>query len=94
MGYQIANGDSIENIIKAYPEGKDCLNAYFDPDKMIKVVETNNGYQYQDDGAHRLFAAIEAGVTIPVKVVGEDKQIEKTTPKHPREKIKEKEIER
>lgn len=48
-----------------------CAQYYF-LDDAIRVVKVGNAYIFQDDGRHRLQAAIEAGIDkIPIKVVGE-----------------------
>lgn len=55
--------------IKKNPELSDCVEAYYNPEKMIKVELTERGYEFQDDGRHRVAAARELGYEIPVNVI-------------------------
>ncbi|MCD7865208.1 MAG: hypothetical protein LUG54_04195, partial [Clostridiales bacterium] len=68
---QLANGVSLDEI-KQNPDLRDCAAAYYDDDKMIQVIKTENGYEFQDDGRHRATAAQELGYDIPVKIINED----------------------
>ena len=53
---------------------KDTVNAYFDPENMVKVEEKDDGsYSFTDDGRHRISAAQELGVEIPVEVINKSK---------------------
>ena len=64
---RISNGESLESL-QNNPELKDCANAYYGPDKMVKVNATEDGYEFNSDGRHRVMAAQEAGCEIPVEV--------------------------
>lgn len=66
---ELANGKSLDEL-KENPEYKDTINAYYNPDNMVKVEKREDGtYEFQDDGRHRVKAAQEAGAKIPVEVV-------------------------
>ena len=65
---QLAQGKTLEEI-EADPELRDCAIAYYDPDHMVKVEQTEHGLEFSDDGRHRIAAAQELGLQIPVQVV-------------------------
>ncbi|WP_162610635.1 hypothetical protein [Blautia sp. An249] len=70
-----ANGKTYAEI-KADSELQDTLAAYYSDDKMIQVVQDQNGtYQYQDDGRHRAMAAKELGCYIPVNVINSEEPV-------------------
>lgn len=50
-----------------------CVDLYFDPAKMTRVIQCGNYYEFCDNGRHRVLAAREAGYKIPVKIVGRRK---------------------
>lgn len=50
-----------------------CVDLYFDPAKMTRVIQCGNYYEFCDNGRHRVLAAREAGHKIPVKIVGRRK---------------------
>lgn len=59
-------GESLEDIMKD-DELKDCAYAYYE--RMVTVEKTEQGYEFQSDGRHRIEAAKELGYKIPVKVI-------------------------
>ena len=65
---QLAQGVTVNELMEN-PEFRDCVQAYYDPENMVKVEASENGYQFQDDGRHRVAAAQELGYEIPVNVV-------------------------
>ena len=67
---RMANGESLDSI-RSNPHLSNTVDAYYADDKMMKVVKYEDGYQFQDDGRHRMMAAKELGYDVPVKVVGE-----------------------
>lgn len=46
---QLAQGKTLEEI-KADPDLRDCTVAYYDPDHMVKVEQTEHGLEFSDDG--------------------------------------------
>ncbi|MEQ2443925.1 hypothetical protein WMO64_10670 [Pseudoflavonifractor sp. CLA-AP-H29] len=65
----LAQGRTVDEL-KQDPELRGCVNAYYDPDNMVKVIQTpDGGYEYEDNGRHRIMAAKEMGCDIPVQVV-------------------------
>lgn len=72
---EYANGKTYAEI-KANPELHDTLVAYYSNDKMIQVIQDQNGnYQYQDDGRHRVMAAQELDCHIPVNVINSEEPV-------------------
>lgn len=67
---RLKNGESLDSI-RMDDNLANTVNAYYNEDKMIQVVKYEDGYQFQDDGRHRLLAAQESGYDVPVKVIGE-----------------------
>ena len=65
---QLVNGISLDEI-KNNPNLRDCASAYYDKSKMVKVVQSDNGYEFQDDGRHRVAAAQALGYDIPVSII-------------------------
>ena len=66
---ELGEGKSLDEL-KENPDYADTVNAYYNPDNMVKVEQKPDGsYAFQDDGRHRVEAAREAGVSIPVEVV-------------------------
>lgn len=64
---ELNSGKSIDEI-KANPELHDCVAAYYDPDKMVRVRENENGiYEFEDEGRHRVAAAKELGYDMPIQ---------------------------
>lgn len=63
------NGMSLDEI-KKEPELKDTAEAYFDLNNMVKVEQQTDGsFSFVDDGRHRIVAAQELNLEIPVKVI-------------------------
>ena len=72
---EFENGKTYTEI-SANSELHDTLVAYYSDDKMIQVVQDQNGnYQYQDDGRHRVMAAQEMGCHIPVNVINSEEPV-------------------
>jgi len=67
---QLSKGVSLDEI-KQNPDLRDCASAYYDADKMVKVEKTDNGYEFQDDGRHRVAAARELGYDMPINVIND-----------------------
>ena len=55
--------------IHSNPELRDCVSAYYAPDKMIQAQQAGGKYEFIDDGRHRLEAARELGCDVPVQNV-------------------------
>lgn len=66
----LLNGRSLESMYNDV-NLKDTVAAYFDEQKMIKVMGYKDGFQLQEDGRHRIMAAKELGYDLPVKILGE-----------------------
>ena len=47
-----------------------CVNIYFDPSNIPRVIQSRGYYEFDSNGRHRILAAREAGYNIPVKIVG------------------------
>lgn len=58
------------NAIREYPQLEKCVNIYFDPANIPRVIQSNGYYEFESNGRHRILAAREAGHDIPVKIVG------------------------
>ena len=69
---ELGDGKSLDEL-RENPEYRDAIDAYYNPDTMVKVEQKPDGtYEFQDDGRHRVKAAQEAGVNIPVEVINPD----------------------
>lgn len=64
----LRSGMSLEKL-RENPGLKDTIDAYYDKKNMITVEKDNRGYHFQDSGRHRVAAARELGIDIPVRVV-------------------------
>lgn len=62
------SGKSYDEI-HSNPELRDCVSAYYAPDKMIQAQQAGGKYEFIDDGRHRLEAARELGCDVPVQNV-------------------------
>ena len=62
------SGKSYDEI-HSNPELRDCVSAYYAPDKMIQAQQAGSKYEFIDDGRHRLEAARELGCDVPVQNV-------------------------
>lgn len=61
-----------EEKIKSDPNLRDTYLAYFDKKNMIQVNRNLDGsYSYSCDGRHRIAAACELGLEIPVIVINQ-----------------------
>ena len=47
-----------------------CVNIYFEPSNIPRVIQSRGYYEFDSNGRHRILAAREAGYNIPVKIVG------------------------
>ena len=62
------NGETFEQI-KNDPQLHDAAMAYYDPNNMVQVEQRpDGGYDYIDNGRHRIAAAQELGYDMPVRV--------------------------
>lgn len=52
---------------------KNIVNAYLSKSQIIKVYRCNGRYKLVDDGRHRVVAAQELKIYVPVMVIGEYK---------------------
>lgn len=66
------DGKDIESIKKDF-ECNDISGAYLSERQIIKVYKYGNRYILVDDGRHRVAAAQELKLYIPVKIIGEYK---------------------
>ncbi len=93
----LAEGRTLEEM-RNDPALRDTVIAYYDPDKMVKVeAKEGGGYNYIDDGRHRVLAAQEQGCSIPVQVVNgeqQDKTKDETIGVQPKTEGNEKEVPR
>ena len=65
---RLNNGESLENLMQDSRIGA-CATQYFSPNNMIKVESYPDGhYEYSTGGRHRIAAAQELGIEIPVQV--------------------------
>lgn len=65
---RLQNGESLEDLVQDEKVGA-CAEQYFLPENMVTVDHCADGsYQFTDDGRHRIAAAQELGVDIPVKL--------------------------
>lgn len=62
-------GLSLEEI-REKPSLERCVNIYFEPSNIPRVIQSNGYYEFDSNGRHRILAAREAGYNIPVKIVG------------------------
>lgn len=63
---RVANGESLESL-REDPNVGACASAYYGSD-MVKVDATDEGYEFDSDGRHRVKAAQELGYDVPVQV--------------------------
>ena len=62
------SGASLEEL-KKDPRLGACATAYFDPAEMVKVEHDQNGFHFGDNGRHRIAAARELGINMPVLII-------------------------
>lgn len=62
-------GLSLE-AIRENPSLERCVNIYFEPSNIPRVIQSNGYYEFDSNGRHRILAAREAGYNIPVRIVG------------------------
>lgn len=56
--------------IRENPSLERCVNIYFEPSNIPRVIQNHGYYEFDSNGRHRILAAREAGYNIPVKIVG------------------------
>lgn len=66
---ELSKGRSLDEI-RQDPNLQKCVDIYFDPQNMPRVVKGNDYYSFDSDGRHRIIAARELGYNIPVKIIG------------------------
>lgn len=65
---RLNNGEPLESLLRDDRLGA-CATQYFSPEQMIRVERMPDGsYEYADGGRHRIAAAQELGISIPVQV--------------------------
>lgn len=69
VNHLLKSGMSLDDI-RAYPSLERCVNIYFEPSNIPRVIQSNGYYEFDSNGRHRILAAREAGYDIPVKIVG------------------------
>ncbi len=77
---RLQNGESLEDLVQDEKVGA-CAEQYFLPENMVTVDHHADGsYQFTDYGRHRIAAAQELGIDIPVKIneIGDPEQYEIT----------------
>lgn len=62
---RIEEGESLDSI-REDPSLSQTVSAYYD--RPLQVSETETGYELMDDGRHRINAAQDAHVTLPVEI--------------------------
>ncbi|MBT9653998.1 hypothetical protein GPK60_13395 [Ruminococcus sp. MCC718] len=65
----LQTGLSLDEIRENHSLEK-CVNIYFEPSNIPKVIQSHGYYEFETNGRHRILAAREAGYNIPVKIVG------------------------
>lgn len=65
-------GISFQEICN-HPELGECASIYFDTNSLaaVRVLKGDGFYEFQSNGRHRILAARDFGISIPVIVVGE-----------------------
>lgn len=66
---QIDAGKSLAEI-RNNPDLEKCVDIYFEPSNMPRVVKSNGYYEFNSNGRHRILAARELGHNIPVRIIG------------------------
>jgi hypothetical protein len=69
VNHLLKSGMTLEDI-RAYPSLERCVNIYFEPSNIPRVIQSNGYYEFESNGRHRILAAREAGYDIPVQIVG------------------------
>ena len=65
---RLNNGESLQSLMQDARVGA-CATQYFSPENMIKVESYPDGhYEYSTGGRHRIAAAQELGIEIPVQI--------------------------
>ncbi len=65
---ELEAGRSIDSLIED-PVLGNCANIYFNPANMTEVKMCDGYYEFISNGRHRILAARELGLDIPVKIV-------------------------
>ena len=66
---ELDSGRSMSDLL-ADEELGTCTYVYFDPTNITQVIKHDGFYEFQSNGRHRVLAARELGINIPVKVIG------------------------
>lgn len=69
VNYLRKAGMSLDEIRKT-PSLERCVDIYFEPSNIPRVIQSNGYYEFDSNGRHRILAAREAGYDIPVRIVG------------------------
>lgn len=68
----LAEGKSPAQIRAEHPNLGNTLDAYYNPNNMIQVNRDANGnMSFLDDGKHRVLAAKELGLKVPVQIAND-----------------------
>ena len=68
----LAEGKSPAQIRAEHPNLGNTLDAYYNPNNMIQVNrDTNGNMSFLDDGKHRVLAAKELGLKVPVQIAND-----------------------
>mgnify|MGYP002543845371 CR=1 FL=1 len=68
----LAEGKSPAQIRAEHPNLRNTLDAYYNPNNMIQVNRDANGnMSFLDDGKHRVLAAKELGLKVPVQIAND-----------------------
>lgn len=66
---QLDAGKTLSDIRKDSNLGK-CVDIYFEPSNIPRVVKNKGYYEFDSNGRHRILAARELGYNIPVRIIG------------------------
>ena len=72
VSQRLESGESLQSIMEDQ-KVKDCAYQYFDRLGMIAVIKIDDQYLMTGGGRHRIIAAAEMNLDIPVLIVGEYK---------------------
>ena len=65
----LARGQSVDQIHAERPYLRNTIDAYYNPDNMLRVSRDADGsYHFGDDGKHRILAARELGYNVPAQI--------------------------
>lgn len=66
---QLDSGKTLSEI-RNNPDLGRCVDIYFDPSNIPRVVKNDGYYEFDSNGRHRILAARELGYDIPVRIIG------------------------